>query len=129
MENGNDFLEKPIDYVPSVKSKSALMVLARESGMQHLRDCVFSFKGETYIPSPIGWVKNLTYNYKLMHEELSREYENLKAMYSSERATNHRLKESLKDVDGKRIQKVIEILNSRITNEEKLKQLRRYLNL
>lgn len=116
--------------VPLSKAvKGALTVLAKESGLTHVRDEVFAKEGRTLVPTPLGWEDNIRFSYKKMYNALVKQYEELKIMYDGEKGTNRLLKESLKDVDGKTLFKVRGILSSRISNDEMVRELKRYLGI
>ena len=107
--------------------KSYLVGLALANGMKHLRDEVFELDGVSYYPTPVGWVKNITYSYKQMYDSLESQHQELKVMYDTLKAENQSLKDSMRE--GKTLYKVKEILSSRVDDREQLKQLRKYLNV
>jgi hypothetical protein len=121
--------DRRFDIPLSKAMKGALRVLANESGMTHLRDGIHSYNGETFYPTPLGWQQNIKFNYKDMHERLERQHRELKEMYDALQGEIKNLKRALNDTDGKTLHKVKGILEGRVSDEERMKQLRKYLNL
>lgn len=115
------------------KQKDALITLAGEKGLRVKRGgdgALEVVDGEEMLsPGPLGWSPCVRYNWKYMYETLRRQSEELQVMYDSIRSENRRLKQQMREVEGKTLYKCGQILSGRGSEGEVLRELKRYLGV
>jgi len=108
------------------RQKEAIKILASELKMTVDRDMVFAYKNEMYYPTKFGFVNVITVNREKqivsLKNQLDAEKEN-NVLLSKD---NRIIKDCLKD-GGKSLPKIVKIVDGKISDTEKVKQIRKYL--
>jgi len=107
----------------------ALTVVAVENGLVHVKDDIYEKGDDKYRLNELGYhLCTVNENYRLQYFKLFSEYEELELKYAALKSQYADLFKLSKEIDGKCETKIGRILNSNVSAEEKVKQLKKYLN-
>jgi hypothetical protein len=107
--------------------KGALLCLAQNLGLRPLRGVVHSKDGTTYYPTRYGWQPVVLYNWKEEYRKLEKSYEDVQSLLREKQAEVEDLREVMKMGKQGLLEKIWRVVTGHITDEEKVRQIKRYL--
>lgn len=108
----------------------ALAVVAYENGMEHVNKNVYiDSEGIKYVLTKKGFVNAVMENYHFLYDKLVEELESKNIDYTLLKNNYSKLVTLSKGVTEKQQLKLYTILSSNINDAEKVKQLKKYLNV
>ena len=108
----------------------ALTVVAVENGLVHVKDDIYEKGEDKYRLNGLGYhLCTVNENYRLQYFKLFSKYEELELKHNALKSQYTDLFKLSKEIDGKCETKIGRILNSNVSAEEKVKQLKKYLNV
>lgn len=107
----------------------ALTVVAVENGLVHVKDDIYEKGDDKYRLNELGYhLCTVNENYRLQYFKLFSQYEEFELKHNALKSQYADLFKLSKEIDGKCETKIGRILNSNVSAEEKVKQLKKYLN-
>lgn len=108
----------------------ALTAVAVENGLVHVKGDIYEKGDDKYRLNEFGYhLCTVNENYRLQYFKLFSQYEELELKHNALKSQYADLFKLSKEIDGKCETKIGRILNSNVSAEEKVKQLKKYLNV
>ena len=107
----------------------ALTAVAVENGLVHVKDDIYEKGEDKYRLNEFGYhLCTVNENYRLQYFKLFSQYEEFELKHNALKSQYADLFKLSKEIDVKCETKIGRILNSNVSAEEKVKQLKKYLN-
>ena len=121
-----EFAKNNIEDTLSRKQKCALLHLAKIINMRHIEKGIHMLGSDRYYPTKLGWMPVINYNWRDEYRKLERDYENLQILHSMKDKENKEMREIVK-MSNTVVSKIWKIVQSHNDDQEKLRQIKRFL--